>query len=142
MRGIRDDVITLASASDSGELHGVSREYALEHVQLAYASTVHGIQGETTDAAVVGPDVDAAGLYVGLTRGRHQNIAITVARTDEEAIAQVGATMMRGTTELTIQDAMRAAEAELRRAARERELQASAPWTTPRSSPSRGGLSL
>jgi exodeoxyribonuclease V alpha subunit len=82
VRGIRDDVITLASASDSGELRGVSREYALEHLQLAYASTVHGIQGETTDAAVVGPDVDAAGLYVGLTRGRHQNVAITVARTD------------------------------------------------------------
>jgi hypothetical protein len=143
VRGIRDDTITLASAGDSGELHGVSREYALEHLQLAYASTVHGIQGETTDAAVVGPDVDAAGLYVGLTRGRHQNIAITVARTDDEAIAQVGATMMRGTTELTIQDAMRAAQAELRRAAREREArEASAPWVVPGSSPSRGALSL
>ncbi len=67
---------------------GVSRDYALEHLQLAYASTVHGIQGETTDAAVVGPDVDAAGLYVGLTRGRHQNVAITIARTDQDAIAQ------------------------------------------------------
>lgn len=142
VRRIRDDTITLASASDSGELHGVSREYALEHLQLAYASTVHGIQGETTDAALVGPDVDAAGLYVGLTRGRHQNIAITVARTDEEAIAQVGATMMRGTTELTVQDAMRAAHAELRRAARERELQASTRWTAPSPSASRGGLSL
>jgi predicted transcriptional regulator len=140
VRGIRDDVITLASASDSGEIRAVTREYALEHVQLAYASTVHGIQGETTDAAVVGPDVDAAGLYVGLTRGRHQNVAITVARTDKDAIAQVGATMMRGTTELTIQDAMRAAHAELRRAARERET--SAPRIAPSASPSRGGLSL
>lgn len=142
VRGIWDDVITLASVSDSGELHGVSREYALEHVQLAYASTVHGIQGETTDAAVVGPDVDAAGLYVGLTRGRHQNVAIKVARTDEEAIAQVGATMMHGTTELTIQDAMRAAHAEVRRAAREREHQTSGPWVTPGSSTSRGGFGL
>ncbi len=35
--------------------------------------------------------------------------------------------MTRGTTELTIQDAIRAARAELRRAARERELQASVP---------------
>ncbi len=85
MRGIRDDVITLASASQSGELHGLSREYALEHLQLAYGATVYGIQGETTDAAAVGTDVDAAGLYVGLTRGRHQGVAITVARTDEEA---------------------------------------------------------
>jgi hypothetical protein len=142
VREIRDDAVTLTSASDSGALHGVSREYALEHLQLAYASTVHGIQGETMDAAVVGPDVDAAGLYVGLTRGRHQNVAITVARTDEEAIAQVGATMTRGTTELTIQDAMRAADVELRRAAREREVRVSAPWTTPSQSASRGGVSL
>ncbi|KRA24068.1 hypothetical protein ASD65_06240 [Microbacterium sp. Root61] len=137
-----DDSIVLTSVSDSGELRRVSRDYALDHLQLAYASTVHGIQGETTDAAVVGPDVDAAGLYVGLTRGRHQNIAVTIARTDPDAISNIGATMMRGTTELTIQDAMRAAEAELRRAARERELRASSPWTTPSSSPSRGGLSL
>jgi len=142
VRGIRDDGITLMATSDSGELRRVSLDYALEHVQLAYASTVHGIQGETTDAAVVGPDVDAAGLYVGLTRGRHQNTAITVARDDEEAIANLGATMMRGTTELTIQDAMRAADAELQRAARERAIQASASWAAPRSSPSRGGISL
>lgn len=78
VRGIREDSITLASASDSGEIRAVRREYALEHLQLAYASTVHGIQGETTGPAVVGTDVDAAGLYVGLTGGRHQNVAITV----------------------------------------------------------------
>ncbi|WP_345802965.1 AAA family ATPase [Microbacterium sp. AZCO] len=142
VRGIRDDGITLMSTSDSGELRRVSLDYALEHVQLAYASTVHGIQGETTDAAIVGPDVDAAGLYVGLTRGRHHNVAITVAHDDEEAIANLGATMMRGATELTIQDAMHAADAELQRAARERAIQASASWATPRSSPSRGGISL
>lgn len=46
--------------------------------------------------------------------------------------------MMRGTTEFTVQDAMRAAHTELRRAAREREREASAPWTMPSSSPSRG----
>lgn len=87
----------------------------------------------------VGPDVDAAGLYVGLTRGRHHNLAITVPRNDEEATAQVAETMMRATTELTIQDAMRAAHAELRREAREREARASASWVTPNASPSRGG---
>src|SRR3546814_9023698 len=92
------------------------------------------------DAAAVGPDVDAAGLYVGLTRGRHRNIAIVVARTDEEAIAQVGATMMRGTTELTIHDAVRAAHAELRRAAPDRET--SATCAIPGASPPRRGLSL
>lgn len=142
VRNIWDASIDLASVGDSGEIRRVSREYALDHLQLAYASTVHGIQGETTDAAVVGPDVDAAGLYVGLTRGRHQNVAVTIARTDQDAIGNIGATMMRGTTELTIQDAMRAADAELRRAARARSLEASTPGVTPNSSASRGGLSL
>jgi exodeoxyribonuclease V alpha subunit len=81
------------------------------------------VQGETTDAAIVGPEVDAAGLYVGLTRGRHHNEAICVARTDAAALAGMASSMLRGTTELTIGDSMRAADAELRRAARVRAMQ-------------------
>ena len=118
-QAIREQGIDLASSSDSGELRRVSAEYALEHLQLAYASTVHGIQGETADASIVGPDVDAAGLYVGLTRGRIHNVAIAVARTDDVAREAAAQSMMRGTPELTMQDAVRAAEAELRRAARD-----------------------
>jgi hypothetical protein len=117
---IREETITLVSASDSAEFRQVTRHYAFEYLQLAYASTVHGIQGETVDASVVGPDVDAAGLYVGLTRGRLHNEAVAVAPTDRAAKAQVAASMLRGRTELTMQDAVRAAEAELRRAAKAR----------------------
>ena len=119
VQAIREQGIDLASSSDSGELRRVSAEYALEHLQLAYASTVHGIQGEAADASIVGPDVDAAGLYVGLTRGRIHNVAIAVARTDDVAREAAAQSMMRGTPELTMQDAVRAAEAELRRAARD-----------------------
>ena len=54
-----------SSVGDSGDTRTVSHDYAAEHVQLAYASTVHGIQGETTDASVVGPGVDAAGCTSG-----------------------------------------------------------------------------
>lgn len=54
MRGIHQEFIELASAGDSGELSGVSAEYAREHLQLAYASTVHGVEGDTADASVVG----------------------------------------------------------------------------------------
>ena len=118
VRDIRDEFVDLVSVGDSGELARVSADYAREHVQLAYASTVHGVQGETADASVVGPDVDAAGLYVGLTRGRLHNAAIVVARTDAAALDCLGDSMQRGTPELTMQDAMRAAAAELRRAAR------------------------
>ncbi|SBS69948.1 AAA family ATPase [uncultured Microbacterium sp.] len=118
VRGIGEEFVDLVSVGDSGELRRVSAEYAREHLQLAYASTVHGVQGDTADAAVVGPDVDAAGLYVGLTRGRVHNLAIVVARTDIDAREHLVESMQRGTPELTMQDAVRAAQAELRRAAR------------------------
>lgn len=121
VRGIRDEYLSLVSVSDSGEVARVSTEYAHEHMQLAYASTVHGVQGDTADASVVGPDVDAAGLYVGLTRGRLSNVAIVVAPTDAAARECLGESMQRGTPELTMQDAMRAAQTEVRRAAKNRE---------------------
>lgn len=121
VRGIRDEYLSLVSVSDSGEVTRVSTEYARGHLQLAYASTVHGVQGDTADASVAGPDVDAAGLYVGLTRGRLSNVAVVVARTDSAARECLAESMQRGTPELTIQDAVRAARAELRRAARNRE---------------------
>ena len=121
VRGISDEYVSLVSVGDSGEVRRASIEYAREHLQLAYASTVHGVQGDTADASVVGPDVDAAGLYVGLTRGRLSNVAIVVARTDAAARECLAESMQRGTPELTMQDAVRAAEAEVRRAARNRE---------------------
>jgi len=121
VRGIRESFVDLVSVGDSGEVARVSTEYAREHLQLAYASTVHGVQGDTADASVVGPGVDAAGLYVGLTRGRLHNVAIVVARTDTAARECLAESMQRGTPELTMQDAVRAAQAEVRRAARNRE---------------------
>lgn len=121
VRGISDEYLSLVSVSDSGEVARVSTEYAREHLQLAYASTVHGVQGDTADASVVGPDVDAAGLYVGLTRGRVHNVAIVVARTDAAARECLAESMQRGTPEVTMQDAVRAAQAEMRRAATNRD---------------------
>jgi ATP-dependent exoDNAse (exonuclease V) alpha subunit len=117
--GIRDDAIDLVSPSDAGERRRITHDYALDYVQLAYASTVHGIQGDTTDAAFVGPDVDAAGLYVGLTRGRHHNVAVSVAHSDRAAIDDVATTMLRGAAEITIAESITAAHLELRRASRE-----------------------
>lgn len=82
---------------------------------------MHGVQGETADASIVGPDVYAAGLYFGLTGGRIQNVAIVVAQTGEDARECAERSMMRGTPELTMQDTLRAAEVDRRRAARDRE---------------------
>jgi ATP-dependent exoDNAse (exonuclease V) alpha subunit len=117
---IAEHSLLLRSVNDSGDVRKVTRDYALDHVQLAYASTVHGIQGETVDASIVGPDVDAAGLYVGLTRGRVHNEVVAVAHNERAGRAHVALSMLRGTAEVTLQDAVRAAEAELRRTAHAR----------------------
>ncbi|WP_240642407.1 AAA family ATPase [Microbacterium sulfonylureivorans] len=139
VRGIYDDFMSLVSICDSGEARHIPLEYAREHLQLAYASTVHGVQGDTADASVVGPDVDAAGLYVGLTRGRIHNVAIVVARTDGVARERIAESMQRGMPEVTIQDAVRAAKAEMRRAARDREAEM---WRAPGGGPASPGRGM
>lgn len=118
VRRIHATDLELVSTTDSGDNRTVSTDYAADHLQLAYASTVHGIQGETMDVAIVGPDVDAAGLYVGMTRGRLHNEAIAIPRPGETCRDVIAATMMRGLPEITIADARRGARTELARAAR------------------------
>lgn len=118
VRRITGAGLELVSVGDSVDARTVSHEYAADHVHLAYASTVHGIQGETTDASIVGPGVDAAGLYVGMTRGRAHNEAIAIARTDAAARDQIADSMLRGIPEVSVEEAARAARAELGRAAR------------------------
>ncbi|WP_259460116.1 hypothetical protein [Microbacterium sp. AG1240] len=102
----------------------MSTEYARAHLQFAYASIVHGVQGDTADVSVVEPDVDAAGLYLGPTRGRVHNVAVVVARTDAAARECPTESMQRGAPEYTIQDAVRAAQAEMRLAVPARDLAA------------------
>ena len=48
-------------------------EYVDEHVELAYASTAYGAQGQTVDTAhvVIGEHTSAAAAYVAMTRGRN-----------------------------------------------------------------------
>jgi hypothetical protein len=119
IRRITAGGVELVSLTDSGDIRTVGHDYVGEHVHLAYASTVHGIQGETTDTSIVGPGVDAAGLYVGMTRGRTHNEAIAIAHTNAAAMDQIADTMLRGIPEVSIDDSIRAARAELGRAARD-----------------------
>lgn len=65
-------------------------EYATRFVELAYASTVHGAQGETVDHAhvAIGETTGAAAAYVAMTRGRHGNTAHLVAESVEDARRQ------------------------------------------------------
>jgi len=113
--------LELQRMDDSGDVRTITREYAAEHVHLAYATTVHGIQGETTDTSLVGPGVDASGLYVGLTRGRRDNEAIVVATTDAGARKVIADEMMRGLPEPDLEDATHAAYRDLSRTAHDME---------------------
>jgi exodeoxyribonuclease V alpha subunit len=122
---IDDHEIALAAIDDPSDVRTVGRRYAAEHMHLAYASTVHGIQGDTVHTAYVGPDVDAAGLYVGMTRGRHRNVALVRATSDAEAIDAIAETALRGRAEVTLEDSRRAARRELDRSARARTNRAS-----------------
>ena len=58
----------------------VPGDYVEEHVGLAYAVTVHRGQGITVDQAVLVVDrsTSAEHLYVGMTRGRHHNLACVI----------------------------------------------------------------
>ena len=110
--------IVLASTTDNSDTRTVTADYVADHLQLAYAATVHGIQGETTDSAIVGPDVDASGLYVGMTRGRFHNEALALVKAGETSVGVIAERMLRGRPEVTVDDARAAARAELGRAAR------------------------
>ncbi|PMC01859.1 TrwC relaxase [Microbacterium sp. UMB0228] len=50
-------------------------EYVTEDAHLAYAVTAYGVQGATVNAAhtLLSDTADAAGVYVGMTRGRNTN---------------------------------------------------------------------
>jgi len=62
--------------------------YVREHVELAYATTVHGAQGETTHTGhlLLGEHTTAAATYVAMTRGREDNVAHLVAENLDDAL--------------------------------------------------------
>ena len=72
------------------DLRTVPPGYAREHVELAYATTVYGAQGETTSTGhlILGEHTSAASAYVAMTRGRENNVAHLVAEDTEDARRQ------------------------------------------------------
>jgi conjugative relaxase-like TrwC/TraI family protein len=89
---------TITDVGDDGSLtvrHAASHgrvvlpgDYARDHVQLGYAATAHGAQGDTVDVSltVVTPSTTHRSLYVGATRGRAENHLLVVA--DDPATAR------------------------------------------------------
>ncbi|TFD79414.1 MobF family relaxase [Cryobacterium fucosi] len=73
------------------------REYVAEHTHLAYASTAFGMQGATVRESdtILGAAMDAAGIYVGMTRGRNSNRLHLVAADQGDAREQFVLAMER-----------------------------------------------
>ena len=73
-----------------------------DHLELAYATTVHGAQGDTVPDAhfVLDDATGAAAAYVAMTRGRHSNTAHLVADTLEDARTQWVETFSRDRADL------------------------------------------
>ena len=82
---------------------------------LAYASTVHAAQGRTVDTCrlLVDENADRATVYVGLSRGRQENIAYVVGEPGELAgdvpvrVAVLGAALDRSETDVSAVAVMR-----------------------------------
>ena len=90
---------TITDTNPNGEItvtrldgHGtitLPADYVRQHVQLAYATTEHGAQGETADRSITlaTTATTGRGLYVGMTRGRDENHALVVTETPDIAEA-------------------------------------------------------
>jgi exodeoxyribonuclease V alpha subunit len=98
--------------------------YVTTHVELAYASTAHGVQGDTVTSAhvVIGEHTGAASAYVGMTRGRTANIAHLVAADPAEARQKWMAVFGRDRADLGPGHAAQLAAAEAARYAQSRPL--------------------
>jgi hypothetical protein len=72
---------------DAARLVHLPVEYVNQHTHLSYAATAYGVQGITcpTSHTVLSENISAAGVYVGMTRGRQTNTLHIVAETLDEA---------------------------------------------------------
>jgi ATP-dependent exoDNAse (exonuclease V) alpha subunit len=90
----------VTSAGGSGR--ALPARYVTDCVELAYASTAHGVQGDTVTTAhvVIGEHTGAAATYVGMTRGRRSNTAHLIAENLGEAREEWTAVFTRDAADL------------------------------------------
>lgn len=100
--GIGDDGSLVLHSPGRRRDRALPAAYVNEHVELAYATTIHGAQGETVAHAHVsiGHSTGAAAAYVAMTRGRQSNIAHLVAESVEDARKQWAAVFSRDRADL------------------------------------------
>jgi hypothetical protein len=100
-------------------------DYVARYVALGYASTAHGVQGDTVSNAhvVVGEHTGAAAAYVGMTRGRWSNTAHLIAEDLTDAREQWITVFTRDRADLGPAHAGRLAAAEAAATPRERSVE-------------------
>ncbi len=84
-----DGALTLAKLGQPGTV-SVLQDTVRDTIELGYAVTEYGNQGDTHTAAIalVSPVTSARGLYVAMTRGRQHNVALVVTDTHNPADAR------------------------------------------------------
>lgn len=114
---------SLTVSSDLGE-RTLPAGYVREHVELAYATTIHRVQGDTATAAyaAIGAHSTAASSYVAMTRGRENNVAHLVADDLHDAREQWVAALERDRADLGPAHAADVAQQEAARYAEHRPL--------------------
>jgi exodeoxyribonuclease V alpha subunit len=85
-----DGSLLLHGPEHGGGEREIPADYASRFIELAYATTVHGAQGDTVRNAhlAIGEHTGAASAYVAMTRGRAANVAHLVAENFQDAKRQ------------------------------------------------------
>ena len=109
-----DGRITVADPK-TGHHRTLDADYVASHVQLAYAVTGHGAQGMTTDTAhaVLSDEMDASGVYVGMSRGRTANVLHVVAVDETDARQQFIGAFARDSADRGLDEARKQAERDM-----------------------------
>ncbi|MEV8590895.1 MobF family relaxase [Streptomyces sp. NPDC051180] len=83
--GTSDNGALMVELEDGARMH-LPAAYVAEHVELAYAATVHGAQGRTVGVchSLVDESVNREALYVMLTRGEGGNFAYVITHQPEQ----------------------------------------------------------
>ncbi|WP_243743425.1 MobF family relaxase [Brevibacterium luteolum] len=91
-------------------------DYVAEYAHLSYATTFYGVQGATVDAShtMLSEATSAAGVYVGMTRGRGANRLHVVAEDMADARAQFIEAMERDPADRGLDHATHAAQEAVR----------------------------
>lgn len=107
-------VVEAANARKQQRTVRLPAAYAAEHAHLAYAATTYGVQGATVHAShtLLSGALDAAGVYVGMTRGRHANLLHIVATDLDGAREQFTEALVRDRADRGLDAATRAAREE------------------------------